>query len=385
MQWQVPLFDPDLGQSELDAVADVIRSKWLTMGELTTRFEATFAEFLGCRHAVAVTNGTAALHIALMSLGIKPGDEVICPSLTFVATANAVRYCGAKPVFAEVDSFDDWNISRATIESVVTPRTRAIIVVHYAGYPCDMPEIMRFARGRGLAVVEDVAHAPGATLEGVSMGVWGDIGCFSFFSNKNMTTGEGGMVTTNQDELAKKSRLFRSHGMTSLTLDRHKGHAFGYDVVELGYNYRMSELNAALGLVQLAELPERNERRRKLVQRYRRNIAELEQVHAPFANAKGESTYHLFPVLLAEECDRYFVMDAMKSVGIQTSIHYRPIDTFTSYQAAGLGPCNYLTRTHAIGERVVTLPLYPSMSDQQVDTVCSALKNAVEASIGQRT
>ena len=235
MQWNIPLFDPDLGQSEADALADVIRSKWLTMGELTTRFESEFSAFLGCRHGIAVSNGTAALHIAMMALGIGPGDEVVCPSLTFVATANAVRYCGAKPVFADVASYDDWNISRATIEAVLTPRTKAIIVVHYGGYPCDMGAIMALARSRGLAVVEDVAHAPGARLDGTAMGVWGDIGCFSFFSNKNMTTGEGGMMTTNRSDLAERSRLFRSHGMTSLTLDRHKGHAFGYDVVEVGY------------------------------------------------------------------------------------------------------------------------------------------------------
>jgi dTDP-4-amino-4,6-dideoxygalactose transaminase len=377
MQWKIPLFDPDLGQSEADALADVIRSKWLTMGELTTRFESEFSAFLGCRHGIAVSNGTAALHIAMMALGIGPGDEVVCPSLTFVATANAVRYCGAKPVFADVASYDDWNISRATIEAVLTPRTKAIIVVHYAGYPCEMGDIMALARSRGVAVVEDVAHAPGARLDGTAMGVWGDIGCFSFFSNKNMTTGEGGMVTTNRSDLAERSRLFRSHGMTSLTLDRHKGHAFGYDVVEVGYNYRMSELNAALGLVQLVELPARNERRRHLVQRYRRNISELEGVGAPFASARGESSCHLFPVLLPQDCDRLTVMQAMKEEGIQTSIHYRPIDTFTSFQAAGLGPCPHLVRTHAIGERVVTLPLYPSMSEEQVDGVCDALKRAV--------
>jgi dTDP-4-amino-4,6-dideoxygalactose transaminase len=382
MQWQVPLFDPDLGQAELDAVADVIRSKWLTMGELTTRFESTYSAFLGCSHATAVTNGTAALHIALMSLGIGPGDEVICPSLTFVATANAIRYCGATPVFADVESFDDWNISRRTIEPMLTERTRAILVVHYAGYPCDMQEIMNLARSRGLAVVEDVAHAPGGRLQEVSLGAWGDIGCFSFFSNKNMTTGEGGMVTTNSEELARKIRLFRSHGMTSLTLDRHKGHAFGYDVVELGYNYRMSELNAALGLVQLAELPQRNERRRLLVQRYRKNMLEVEGVEAPFGDPKGRPTYHLFPVLLSQDSDRFAVMDAMKSAGIQTSIHYRPIDTFTSYVAAGLGPCPHLETTHSIGERVVTLPLYPSMTEQQVDLVCTTLKRSVQEAAG---
>lgn len=384
MQWQVPLFDPDLGQAELDALAGVIRSKWLTMGELTTRFEATFAEFVGSQHAVAVTNCTAALHVALMSLGVGPGDEVICPSLTFVATANAIRYCGAKPVFADVASFEHWNVSRGTIEAMVTERTRAIIVVHYAGYPCDMPEIMAFARSRGLAVVEDVAHAPGASFDGVAMGVWGDIGCFSFFSNKNMTTGEGGMLTTNRDDLAAKFKLIRSHGMTSLTLDRHKGHAFGYDVVELGYNYRMSELNAALGLVQLAELPARNERRRKLVERYRRNLLEQENVEVPFGDAKGESAFHLFPILLAEGCDRIAVMECLKAAGVQSSIHYRPIDTFSAYQSAGFGPCDHLTRTHSIGSRTVTLPLYPSMTHDQVDFVCATLKSAVSGPNGGR-
>jgi dTDP-4-amino-4,6-dideoxygalactose transaminase len=385
MQWQIPLFEPDLGQAELDALAGVIRSKWLTMGELTTRFESGFAGFVGSRHAIAVSNGTAALHVALMSLGIGPGDEVICPSLTFVATANAIRYCGAKPVFADVESFEDWNISHRTIEAVITVRTRAIIVVHYAGYPCDMPRIMQLARSRGLAVVEDAAHAPGARLDGVAMGLWGDIGCFSFFSNKNMTTGEGGMLTTDRADLADKSRLFRSHGMTTLTLDRHKGHAFDYDVAELGYNYRMSELNAALGLVQLAALAARNERRRTLVQRYRRNLMELDKVQVPYAEASGQPSFHLFPVLLAPDSDRAAVMEAMKAVGVQTSIHYRPIDTFASYMAARLGPCEHLTRTHSIGARTLTLPLYPSMTDEQVDVVCTALKDAVRLSTGARS
>jgi dTDP-4-amino-4,6-dideoxygalactose transaminase len=385
MQWQIPLFEPDLGQAELDALAGVIRSKWLTMGELTTRFESGFAGFVGSRHAIAVSNGTAALHVALMSLGIGPGDEVICPSLTFVATANAIRYCGAKPVFADVESFEDWNISHRTIEAVITVRTRAIIVVHYAGYPCDMPRIMQLARSRGLAVVEDAAHAPGARLDGVAMGLWGDIGCFSFFSNKNMTTGEGGMLTTDRADLADKSRLFRSHGMTTLTLDRHKGHAFDYDVVELGYNYRISELNAAVGLVQLAALAARNERRRTLVQRYRRNLMEFDKVQVPFAEVSGQPSFHLFPVLLAPDCDRAAVMEAMKAVGVQTSIHYRPIDTFASYMAARLGPCEHLTRTHSIGARTLTLPLYPSMTDEQVDVVCTALKDAVRLSTGARS
>src|SRR5262249_37992626 len=202
--------------------------------------------------AVAAKSCTAALHLALVCAGVGPGDEVVCPALTFVATANAVRYCGATPVFADVDSLEHWNVSRRRLEAMLTPRTRALLVVHYGGYPCEMGPIMALAAERGLAVVEDAAHVPGASLDGRALGTWGLLGCFSFFSNKNMTTGEGGMITTDRDDLAERARRLRSHGMTTLTLDRHKGHAFSYDVTELGFNYRIGELNAALGLVQLA-------------------------------------------------------------------------------------------------------------------------------------
>jgi len=375
----VPLFEPDLGQAEIDAVAGVIRSKWLTMGDLTKRFESEFAEFNGSRHAVAVNSATAALHVALQSLGIRAGDEVICPSLSFVATANAVLYCGATPVFADVESLDDWNISSRTIQAVISSRTRAIIVLHYGGYPCEMPAIMELARSHGLAVVEDVAHAPGGKLDGVMMGAWGDAGCFSFFSNKNMTTGEGGMLTSDRADIAERAGRIRSHGMTTLTLDRDRGHAFGYDVLELGYNYRMGELNAALGLVQLAELTQRNQRRHALAERYRRNLGECHGLSLPFLKARGEVTYHLFPVLLPAGCARQPIMRRLRDDGVQTSIHYRPIDTFTSYRNAGLGPREHLAHTHVIGERVLTLPIFPSMTLDQVDYVSATLKRTLSA------
>ncbi|MDQ3189293.1 MAG: DegT/DnrJ/EryC1/StrS family aminotransferase, partial [Pseudomonadota bacterium] len=357
----------------------VIRSKWLTMGDLTKRFESTFAEFTGSRHAVAMNSCTAALHVALQCLDIKPGDEVICPSLAFVATANAVLYCGATPVFADVESLKDWNISSRTIQAVVSDRTRAIIVVHYGGYPCEMPAIMDFARSRRLAVVEDVAHAPGGKLDGVAMGAWGDAGCFSFFSNKNMTTGEGGMLTTDRADIAERAGRIRSHGMTTLTLDRDRGHAFGYDVLELGYNYRMGELNAAVGLVQLGELQARNRRRHAVAERYRRNLGECSGLGLPFLKARGDVTYHLFPVLLPASCERQPIMQRMRDEGVQTSIHYRPIDTFTSYRKAGLGPQNNLAYTHTIGERVLSLPIFPSMTPCQVDQVSATLKRAISA------
>lgn len=377
MAWTIPLFDPDLGAEEEQALVDVIRSKWLTMGDRTVAFEKAFAELTGVPVALACNSATAALHMALAALGIGPGDDVVVPSLTFVATANAVRYCGARPVFADVGSMSDWNVGAASIERVLTPATRAIMVVHYAGYPCDMPAIMALAQARGLAVVEDVAHAPAASLDGIALGAWGDTGCFSFFSNKNMTTAEGGMVTSRRPELAESLRWLRSHGMTTLTLDRHKGHAFGYDVVGLGFNYRMSELNAALGLVQLKYVQERNRRRGELVAAYRRGLAAIPGLSVPFPEWRGEPAFHIQPVLLPASTNRFAVMTAMKDAGIQTSIHYRPVDTFTAYVEAGFGPSANVPMAHAIGDRVVTLPLYPSMGEAQVAQVCDALAQAL--------
>jgi dTDP-4-amino-4,6-dideoxygalactose transaminase len=378
INWRIPLFEPDLGADEEQALVDVIRSKWLTMGERTKAFERRFAHEIGVPVALACNSATAALHMALAALDIGPGDDVVVPSLTFVATANAARYCGARPVFADVRGMDNWNIDAASIERVLTPSTKAIIVVHYAGYPCDMPAICELANGRGIAVVEDVAHAPCVRLDDTALGAWGDVGCFSFFSNKNMTTGEGGMVTSRRVDLAARLGWLRSHGMTTLTLDRHKGHAFGYDVVALGYNYRMSELNAALGLAQLTHLHERNIRRGELVAAYRQRLERLPGVAVPFSAHRGEAAFHLMPVLLPRDVERARVMATLRDAGIQTSIHYRPVDTFTAYVEAGLGPSSEVPLSHAIGERMVTLPLYPSMKMEQVEFVCATFASATE-------
>jgi dTDP-4-amino-4,6-dideoxygalactose transaminase len=378
VQWRIPLFDPDLGQPEVDALTDVIRSKWLTMGELTGEFQRRFADLVGCRHAVAVNSCTAGLHLALAAAGIGPGDEVICPALTFVATANAIRYTGARPVFADVASMEEWNVSRDTLEAVATPATKAVIVVHYGGYPCDMATICAWARQREILVVEDAAHAPGARAGGRAIGNWGDFGCFSFFSNKNLTTGEGGMVTTSRDDCANRLRRLRSHGMTTLTLDRYRGHAYSYDVIDFGYNYRMSELNAALGLVQLQALATRNALRQQLVERYRSNFSAVTRLTLPFPIVRGEPAYHLMPVLLPHDSDRARIIERLRQTGIQTSIHYRPVDTFTAYQEAGLGPCAHLPLTHAIGARALTLPLYPSLAANEVDYVCEKVAEALQ-------
>ena len=377
MEWRIPLSDIDFDEDELLAAQNVIKSRWLTMGRVTQEFESAFAAYVQAKYAIAVTNATAALHLACLALGIGPGDEVIVPSLTFVATANAVRYVGAKPVFADIVSHDDLNISPAAIKSLITPRTRAIIVVHYAGYPCNMPEILSIAKQNGLFVIEDAAHAVGSELDGRKLGAWGDVGCFSFFSNKNMTTGEGGMLTTDNDDLAQKLSRLRSHGMTTLTWDRHKGHAWSYDVVDLGYNYRIDEIRAAIGLVQLSKVERNNERRRQLSRVYHDALQELvPQVGTPFLNHPGKTSAHIMSVLLPEDVNRKEFMDHLKEKGIQTSIHYPPIHTFTSYKSdANLD----LPVTESVANREVTLPLYPMLTDEDVLSVVNAISQALSS------
>jgi dTDP-4-amino-4,6-dideoxygalactose transaminase len=346
------------------------------MGAVTQEFERAFAAYVGAKYAIAVTNATAALHLACVVAGLGPGDEAIVPSLTFVATANAVRYTGATPVFADIVGEQDLNISYRSIERAITGRTRAILVMHYGGYACDMPSIMRLAHEHDLKVIEDAAHAVGSELEGRKLGTWGHVGCFSFFSNKNMTTGEGGMIVTNDDKYSQRLNWLRSHGMTTLTWDRHKGHAWSYDVVDLGYNYRMDEIRAALGIVQLGKLTSNNERRRHLTQTYRDALQELApQVCVPFAHHAGISAAHLMPILLPESANKLGFIENMKAQNIQTSFHYPPIHTFTAFKhRENRVP---LPLTEAVAEREVTLPLYPGMADEDVVIVSQAISNSL--------
>jgi dTDP-4-amino-4,6-dideoxygalactose transaminase len=375
--WRIPLSDIDLGAEEISAVEAVLKSRWLTMGGVTQDFESAFAGYSEAKHALAVTNATAALHMACMAIGLKPGDEVIVPSLTFVASANSIRYTGATPVFADITSETDLNISPDAIEASITERTRAIMLVHYGGYACDLPRILELACKYNLKVIEDAAHATGSWLEDRHLGTWGDIGCFSFFSNKNMTTGEGGMVVTNDDALFEKLRLLRSHGMTTLTWDRHKGHAWSYDVVELGYNYRIDEIRAALGLVQLNKLEQNNDRRRHLAQLYRDALKNVPQISIPFRSHPGVTAAHIMPVLLPNDSNRVDFMEQMKSQGIQTSIHYPAIHKFSSYKDLTGSVSGNLGITESVSDREVTLPLYPAMTNEDVALVVNATVNSL--------
>jgi len=372
--WEIPLFDVDFGVDEKSAVAGVLESGWLTMGEATSEFEQKFAEFSGIRHAIAVCNGTAGLHLAHRVLGIAEGDEVICPSLTFVAGANAIMYCGGRCVFADITSQEDLTISPEDIEAKITENTRAIQVMHYGGYPCDMEAIVEIARRHQLYIIEDCAHAPGSELNGIKCGGWGDVGVFSLFSNKNFTTGEGGVVVTNNDQLADKLRLMRSHGMTTLTVDRHKGHAFSYDVIEEGYNYRFDEVRAALGLVQLSKLSSYNAKRKELTEAYHGYLEGIEQVKIPFVNHRGVSAYHIFPILVENSEVSTELMQFLKNNRIQSSIHYRPIHLFSRYQKDFNTDTSSLGVTEDAASREVTLPLYPSMGLNEVGFVCETVK-----------
>jgi len=377
MSWKIPLADIQIGNEEIKAVEQVLRSKWLSMGEVTQEFERAFAEFLGIKHAFAVTNGTAALHLAHAALELTAGDEVIVPSLTFVATANSIAYTGATPVFAEIKGPDDLNVAAMDIEQRITPRSKAITVVHYGGYPCDMDPILGVAHRHKLSVIEDAAHAPGALYNGRKAGTFGDVACFSFFSNKNLTTGEGGMVVTDRDDLAERIRLMRSHGMTTLTWDRYRGHAHSYDVVAPGYNYRIDEIRSTLGLVQLQRLEVSNRRRQELVDKYRNMLASVPGLSMPFGDWHQVSANYILPVLLDDRSQRPTFIESLKAEGIQTSIHYPPIHLFSYYRERYGYTEGSLPITEDVCAREVTLPLYPLMGDKDVETVVGAVRRGL--------
>lgn len=369
----IPLFDLDYGTEEEEAVLRVLRSKWLTMGEETKLFEKEFAEYIDVKHAIAVSSCSTALHLANLAVGIEQGDEVICPSMTFVATANSILQAGGRPVFVDVKSENDWTISPEAIEKNISPMTKAILVVHYAGFSCDMDAINKIAQKHGLKVIEDAAHALGGDYKEKKLGSLGDVSCFSFFSNKNLSTGEGGMICTNNDDLAKKICLYRSHGMTKSTLDRHKGHSYSYDVVQQGFNFRIDEIHSALGRVQLRKLDENNRKRLQAAEHYKKLLSDVEKVKIPFETHSHRANYHIFPILLNEKVDRMDLMQFLFKRGIQTSIHYHPVHTFTYYRE--MMNIKSLPITEKIGQREITLPMYPGISEKQVRYVVNTLQD----------
>ena len=372
-EWKVPLADVEIGEAELEAVAATYRSGWLSMGPRTEELEAEFAAYVGVEHAIGVTNGTAALHLICLAAGLGPGDEAIVPSLTFVATAAAIRYVGATPVYADIASLERPWLSAESAEAAITGSTKAVMNMTYGGHPGESAELAALAGEHGLTLLEDAAHGLGGRLDGRHLGTLGRAGAFSFFSNKNRPVGEGGMVVTDDEELAAKVRLLRSHGMTSLTWDRHKGHASGYDVVELGFNYRIDEPRAALATARLKRLDADNGLRARAAEVYRERLAAVEGVTPAMPDAEGaEPAHHLFTVVLEEKIDRDAVRERLAADGIQTSLHYPPIHRFSAYAEEASLP---LTEEYAA--RAVTLPLFPGLSEEGCDLVVSSLERAV--------
>ncbi|TCO61918.1 DegT/DnrJ/EryC1/StrS family aminotransferase [Actinocrispum wychmicini] len=374
---QVQFSDNTIGEEEVAAVTDVLTSRWLSAGKVTRRFERAFADALGVPDAVAVSNGTAALHVALATLGVGPGDEVVMPSLTFVAGAAMTTLLGARPVFADVRSEHDLTVDPDAVEALLTDRTKAVIAMHYSGFSADMPKLRAMTADRGVALVEDAAHAPLVLTDSGMLGTIGDVGCFSFYATKNITTGEGGLVVGNNEARLAASRRMRSHHMTSATWDRHQGGALSYDVTALGMNYRPTEIASAIGTVQLSRLDADRKRRLAITTRYRELLAGRPGLVIPFGDrdlVTEDSALHLFVVLLPEGVDRTDVREALRQRGVPTSVHYPPTHQLSFYRGTTVTD---LPVTDRVAGRLLTLPLHARMSDEDVDYVANELRSVL--------
>ncbi|MCC6591545.1 MAG: DegT/DnrJ/EryC1/StrS aminotransferase family protein [Bryobacterales bacterium] len=371
----IPFNRPEIGMDELNEVAEVLRSGWLTTGERTKRFEVELCGYTGARFGQAVNSCTAGLHLALAALNIGPGDEVITTPLTFCATVNVILHQGATPVLADIG--DDFNISPAAIRERITPRTRAIIPVHFAGLPCRMTEIWEIARERGLAVVEDAAHAIGTHYRGHHIGdaavSRSDAVAYSFYATKNLTTGEGGMVTTNREDLYERMRRMTLHGISRDAWNRYaENGSWYYEVVEPGFKYNLSDLQSAIGLVQLKKIEAMTARRAELAGLYDRLLGGRDDLMTPPDEEFGRHCWHLYvlrinPAALSISRDEF--IKELHSRGIGTSVHFIPIPLHPFFKAwAGLEE-NQCPRAMSLYRQIISLPLYPGMSEEQVRRV----------------
>ena len=373
MSYKIPLFDLNFDEREEQAVLETIQSKWISTGPKTATFEEKFASMLHAKHAVALSNCTVSLHLALKLADVQAGDEVICPSLTFVATVNSIRYVDATPVFADVTSYEDPTIDPEDIRRKITPKTKAIMVMHYGGFACDMDEIMQIAHEHNLKVIEDACHGPLSEYKGKKLGTIGDVGCFSFFSNKNISTGEGGMLITNNDEYASRTKLLRSHGMTTMSYERASGHSTAYDVVELGYNYRMDDIHSSIGLVQLDKIEADLIKRAEVRELYLSLLKDIPGIIIPFRDYTEFTSNYIFPIALkdgnAEKRDQ--IRASLAEAGIQTSIHYPAVHRFSIYKEY----YSELPVTDYLVDNLITLPMYSNLTEEQVHYICSTIKS----------
>lgn len=372
----IPYGKQTIEQDDIQAVVDVLKSDFLTTGPKIAEFEQTVADYVGAKYAVAISNGTSALHAACFAAGIGPGDEVITTPLTFAASANCVLYCGGTPVFADVDP-KTYNIDPDDIRRKITDRTKAIIAVHLAGQPCDMDAIHSIAREHGLIVIEDGAHALGSVYKGKKVGSLSDMTTFSFHPVKPITTGEGGMIVTDNEDFYKKMVLFRSHGITrdDSMMTRNDGPWF-YQQFDLGYNYRITDIQCALGCSQMKKLDRFLARRKEIVAHYNEAFADCDNIITPYQLSDTESGWHLY-IVQVKNCDRRQVFEKMREKGIGVNVHYIPVYMHPYYQEHGYENV-HCANAEEIYSHIISLPLYPGLTSEQQDYVIDTLKSLCE-------
>ena len=377
----LPYCLPFIGEEEIAEVADSLRSGWVTTGPKVKRFEQDFAAYTGAKHAIAVNSCTAALHTSLAALNIGPGDEVIVPTLTFCATANVVVHLGAKPVIVDVD--ENCHISLEAACRAITPRTKAIVPVHYAGQSCSLRDVFELADTYGIAVVEDAAHAAGASYEGGMVGSHGRAVCFSFYAIKNMTTGEGGMITTSDDDLAARLRLLSLHGMSRDAWKRYtEAGSWFYEVLEPGFKYNMTDVQASLGIHQLRRLDGFVRRRQEIAAVYDQTFSDLPELSLPARLPGRNHTFHLYPIQLRLDMlglNRSEFIEELRARNIGASVHFIPLHQHPFYRDRYGYGAKQFPMAEQIYQGMLSLPLYPKMTDQDVGDVVSAVHEIVDA------
>lgn len=376
----IPFALPDIGQGEIDAVVETLKSGWITTGPRVRRFEEEFAAYVGARHAIAVNSCTAALHLALEAAGIRRGDEVLVPTMTFAATAEVVRYFDAVPVLVDCRR-EDLNLDLEDAARRLTPRTKALIPVHYAGNPCDMDAVLAFARQAGIAVVEDAAHALPARWRHRLIGAFGDATCFSFYATKTLTTGEGGMITTDRDDWAERVRIMSLHGISKNAWKRYTATgSWYYEILEPGYKYNLTDIAAAIGVEQLRRCDAMWQRRRDLATRYGELLGAVEELELPREAPGTQHAWHLYPVRLRLErlaLDRAAFIEELRGRGVGASVHFVPLHRHPYYsQTYGYAPAD-LPVASAESERLLSLPFYSRLTDDQARRVADAVKDIV--------
>ncbi len=382
--YKIPLFDLNYDGKEEEAIIDVIKSGWISSGPQCMELENKIQDMFNVRYSLATANCTAALHLAMLVAGLGEGDEVIVPSLTFVATVNAIRYVGAVPKFCDIVSLQNPVIDCLAAKNLITAKTKAIVVMHYGGFACDMDTVMEMAASYGLKVIEDACHGPLSEYKGRKLGTIGDVGCFSFFSNKNVSAGEGGALVTNDGQIYNKAKLLRSHGMTSMSYDRSVGHAVEYDVVELGFNYRMDDLRASLAITQFNKLPADIKKREMARKQYLDRLSGINGLILPFSEYGEVSSSYIFPVVLADEPKeatddgpgkRDRLRACLAEAGIQTSVHYPAVHKFRIYKEFNNSA---LPMTEYYSNHEISLPMYGKLKNDEIEFICTKLIQALK-------